>query len=51
MTDLAMRPLGRAAHKASVALASPAIVARLQEVLGRDVVAIITGKNPRQVSR
>ena len=32
-------------------LASTAIVARLQEVLGRDVVAIITGKTPRQVSR
>lgn len=51
MTDLAMRPLGRAVHKASLELASKAIVARLQEVLGRDVVAIITGKTPRQVSR
>lgn len=51
MTNLAARPLGRAAHKASVALASPAIVARLQEALGRDVVAIITGKTARQVSR
>ncbi|WP_426624454.1 hypothetical protein ACPPVW_18175 [Leifsonia sp. McL0607] len=51
MTDLAMRPLGRAAHRASVESASPAIVARLQEVLGRDVVAVITGKTPRQVSR
>ena len=50
-----MRPLGRSVHKASVelasALASASIVARLQEVLGRDVVAIITGKTPRQVSR
>jgi hypothetical protein len=36
---------------ASVESASPAIVGRLQEVLGRDVVAIITGKTPRQVSR
>lgn len=51
MTDLASRPLGRTAHKESVVLASPAIVARLQEVLGRDVVAIITGKTTRQVSR
>lgn len=51
MTNLAMRPLGRSVHKASVELASTAIVARLQEVLGRDVVAIITGKTPRQVSR
>lgn len=51
MTDLAMRPLGRAAHKASVELASTAIAARLQQVLGRDVVAIITGKTPRQISR
>ena len=55
MTNLAMRPLGRSVHKASVelasALASASIVARLQEVLGRDVVAIITGKTPRQVSR
>lgn len=51
MTNLAMRPLGRAAHRSSVQLASTAIVARLQEVLGRDVVAIITGKTPRQVSR
>lgn len=32
-------------------LASTAIVARLQDALGRDVVAIITGKTPRQVSR
>ena len=46
MTNLTMRPLGR-----SVELASASIVARLQEVLGRDVVAIITGKTPRQVSR
>ena len=51
MTNLAMRPLGRSAHKASVELASASIVARLQEALGRDVVAIITGKTPRQVSR
>ncbi|WP_166787712.1 hypothetical protein [Cryobacterium luteum] len=51
MTNLAMRPLGRSVHKASVELAPTAIVARLQEVLGRDVVAIITGKTPRQVSR
>jgi hypothetical protein len=36
---------------ALVESASPAIVARLQEVLGRDLVAIITGKTPRQVSR
>ena len=34
-----------------VTLARASIVARLQEVLGRDVVAIITGKTPRQVSR
>lgn len=46
-----MRPLKRSAHKASVTLAAPSIVGRLQEVLGRDVVAIITGKAPRQVSR
>ena len=51
MANLAMRPLGRTSHHASVQLASTAIVARLQDVLGRDVVAIITGKTPRQVSR
>ena len=51
MTNLAMRPLRRSVHKASVELASASIVARLQEALGRDVVAIITGKTPRQVSR
>ncbi|MDY7541807.1 hypothetical protein [Cryobacterium sp. 5B3] len=54
MTDSAMRPLRplrRSAHKESVALALPSIVARLQKVLGRDVVAVITGKTPRQVSR
>jgi hypothetical protein len=51
MTNLALRPLGRTAHKASVQLASTAIVSRLQDALGRDVVAIITGKTPRQVSR
>jgi len=37
-------------HKKS-GLHLTAIVARLQEVLGRDVVAIITGKTPRQVSQ
>jgi hypothetical protein len=51
MTNLALRPLGRTAHKASVQLASTAIVTRLQDVLGRDLVGIITGKTPRQVSR
>lgn len=51
MTNLALRPLGRSAHKAAVESPSTVIVARLQEALGRDVVAVITGKNSRQVSR
>lgn len=51
MTNLTTHPVGRSAHKASVELAPTAIASRLQEVLGRDVVAIITGRTPRQVSR
>ncbi|MFJ3393662.1 hypothetical protein [Leifsonia aquatica] len=43
--------MGRAAHRASGESVSPAIAARLLEVLGRDVVAIITGKTPWEVSR
>lgn len=42
--------MGRAAHRASGESVYPGIAARLQEVLGREVVAIITGETPRQVS-
>ncbi|MDF2443701.1 MAG: hypothetical protein JWR01_1904 [Subtercola sp.] len=43
--------MGRDAHGQAVRAGSAVIASRLQEVLGRDVVAIITGKQSRQVSR
>ena len=51
MTDLEVRPVDRVAHARSVRSASTAVVARLQEVLGRDVVSVITDKQPRTVTR
>ncbi|MEA9986074.1 hypothetical protein [Subtercola sp. RTI3] len=51
MTNLALRPVGRDVHGQAVRAGSVVIVSRLQEILGRDVVAIITGKQPRQVTR
>lgn len=51
MTNLAMRPVGRDVHGQAVRAGAAVIVSRLQEILGRDVVAIITGKQSRQVSR
>ncbi|MEF2977253.1 hypothetical protein [Subtercola sp. YIM 133946] len=51
MTDLGDRPVDRVAHGRSVRSASTAVVARLQDVLGRDLVSIITDKQPRTVTR
>ena len=51
MTDLAMRPVDREVHAAAMRTAPTDIVARLQTILGRDLVAVITSRTPRQVSR
>lgn len=52
MTNLATRPLGRAAHHAEAVRGDASwVAARLQEALGREVVAAIAGRDPRQVSR
>ncbi|MGA1836039.1 hypothetical protein VD659_03825 [Herbiconiux sp. 11R-BC] len=51
MTDLDVRPVDRVAHARSVRSSAAVVVARLQEVLGRDVVSLITDKQPRTVSR
>jgi hypothetical protein len=46
-----MRPVGRDVHRTAVRASVAVIVSRLQDILGRDVVAIIVGKQPRQVAR
>lgn len=52
MTDLAMRPPERTARHGEAMRANiAAVVARLQAVLGRDVLALATGREPRQISR
>lgn len=52
MTNLAMHPIERAAHHAEAVRGDVvSIVSGLQTVLGREVVAMITGRDPRQVSR
>lgn len=51
MTNVKIHPVDRVVHSRSVRSPSTTVAKRLQEVLGRDVVAIITGKQPRTVSR
>ena len=51
MTDLVVRPVDRVAHARAVRSSAAVVVARLQEVLGRDVVSVITAKQPRTVTR
>lgn len=51
MTDLDVRPVDRVAHARAVRSTAAAVAARLQKVLGRDVVALITAKQTRTVTR
>ncbi len=51
MSNLAVRPVGRDVHRTAVRASVAVIVSRLQDILGRDVVAVIVGKQPRQVAR
>ncbi|QJU56270.1 hypothetical protein SCB71_21240 (plasmid) [Herbiconiux sp. KACC 21604] len=51
MTDLDVRPVDRVAHARAVRSTAAAVAARLQQVLGRDVVALITAKQTRTVTR
>lgn len=51
MSNLSPRPVDRVAHGQAVRAGAAVIVSRLQETLGRDVVAVITGKQTRQVTR
>lgn len=51
MVNATLRPIVRDAHGSVVRLPIADAVRDLQEILGRDLVAVMTGRAPRQVSR
>ncbi|GGD76763.1 hypothetical protein [Microbacterium murale] len=51
MTNVMDRPIRRSAHGQAVVAAIPEVVSRLRTVLGRDVVAVLTARTPRAVTR
>jgi len=51
MVNATMRPVARSAHGDAIRVPSTDVAGRLQDAIGRDLVAMITGRTPRQVSR
>lgn len=51
MTDIVTRPVKRNAHKQSVQLGVPAVVSRVQSVLGQSLLGVIVARENRAIQR